>query len=326
VLEVILQPHPCFWDPNNLAHCRHSSNTQRVRTLHLYPDVLAEYLVRKPNYKGPKIPNVLSRLYTWTGIAASKHDKWTAKIKAQMKQLVGSMSAVVDLRIATQGRSSRSPFRDQIVMAGWAAFGSTLRNLTLVAPLSEVNFPLTPTLVFPNLEHLAIKLSCFGLADGTNLVRDLLVPFINNHHSTLRSLELSLAVSDHTSASVWFCGMRRLPRLSKLSFGYQFPSTGVTDPHTLWHILRMHSAGLHELEFKPPETPPADGSNRYPQPPPYITLPQLESLCAALDTFSDLNRTAACLRQCKNSLTVLKLPGRRLAYNETEMIIGALGG
>jgi hypothetical protein len=241
-----------------------------------------------------------------------------------MRQLVGSMTSVVDLRIATQGHSSHLQFRDQIVMAGWAAFGSSLRSLTLVAPLGDENFPLRPTLVFPNLEHLAIELSC--LADGTKLVRDLLVPFMNNHHSTLRSLELSLAVSDHSNASMWFLGMRRLPHLSKLSFNYRSSSRGVTDPHTLWYILGMHSAGLRELEFKPPRIPPPDGSTQYPQPPSYITLPRLESLYAALDSFSDLPRTAACLRQCKNSLTILKLPGRRLAYSEVEMIVMALEG
>jgi hypothetical protein len=244
----------------------------------------------------------------------------------QMLQLVGSMSEVADLRITTQGGSPRSQIRDQIVTAGWTAFGSTLRSLTLVVPLGERNFPLKPTLVFPTLEHLAIEVSCqWHHVDGTKLVHELLIPFINNHYSTLRSLALSLQMDNLSNVFSWWSGIRHLPYLAKFTFCCQFP-TEVPDTSALWHILKKHADQLCELELRLSRKPPPDADEWYTQPSLHVALPRLESLHVTLDCFSDPFRTALYLQQFKTTLVTLKLMGRRLTYNEVEMIVNAFEG
>jgi hypothetical protein len=194
---------------------RHSSNAEHVRTLHLHPDVLADFLVRKPT-SGRRSISKPTRLYKYTGIPVSGHARWSAKVMVQMLQVVGNMSGVANFSITTRGYSPPSQIREEIVTTGWAAFGSNVRSLTLVAPLRECNFPLNPALVFPTLEHLAIQLPCFNLVssynpdEATKLVRDLLVPFVNNHYSTLRSLELSLEIYGYSDVFTWFSGIHHL--------------------------------------------------------------------------------------------------------------------
>lgn len=313
-----------------LASLEHPSNAQRVRTLHLRPDVLAHYLVRRSTSgRGSKTKtSMLTRLYKHIGVSIPEQDRWNTKVMSQMLQIVGNTSSVTDFSMTTQGYFPRSQFRKQIVIAAWTAFGSNLRSLTLVAPLFESKFPLDPTLVFPNLDQLSIELSCqYGRVDGTKLVENLLVPFMNNHHSTLRSLALSLQIEGLASPLPLFSGIRHLPYLSKFIFCCQFPSA-VRGPDTsaLLHILTKHSNHLRELELMLSHWSTPEPHVWYTQASLHVALPRLEFLHVTLDFFSVSFRTAAYLRQFKNSLMTLKLTGRRLTYSETEQIINVFAG
>jgi len=311
-----------------LASFNSTSNAQHVRTLHLYPDVLAEYLSRIPiPVRKPKTMIRLSaRLYKHTSVLSTNHRSREA-IVAQMLQLVDSMSRVTDFRIATRGDSPHSEFREQIVNAGWTAFGSTLRSLTLTVPLREPHFPLKPTLVFPTLQHLAIELSCrrFHVGD-TKIVHELLIPFVNNHHSTLRSLVLSLQMDSHADVFSRWSGICHLPYLTNFSFSCDLLSE-VPDT-ALWHILSTHSDQLTEMSLSFTVSRPVitNAENWYKQPFLHVALPRLESFHVSLDCFSDPVRTAAYLGQFKNSLTTLKLTGRRLTHHEVQLIANVFEG
>ena len=299
---------------------RGTSSAQYVRTLHLYPDVLAEYLSRIKT-------SLSARLYIHTIVPISVNHRNRETAMAQMLHLVGSMSHVTDFRIATQGDSPRSEFREQIVTVGWTAFGSTLRSLTLLVPLRERNFPLNPTLVFPTLEHLTIELSCRHYSGDTKIVYKLLIPFVNNHHSTLRSLVLSLPMDSHPDVFSWWSGICHLPYLTNFTFHCGLPSE-VPDTSALWQILTKHSNQLTELKFSftIPWTVLPMPNNWFKQPFLYVALPRLESLHVSLDCFSNTFQTAAYLRQFKNSLTTLKLMGRRLTCDEVGLIVNAFEG
>lgn len=76
----------------------------------------------------------------------------------------------------------------QVVMEiDWNAFGSTLGHLVLFLSLDGYRYAITPTLLFPALQNLKISSNEDDTTrDGTKVFRDLLIPFINNHHSTLK--------------------------------------------------------------------------------------------------------------------------------------------
>jgi hypothetical protein len=135
----------------------------------------------------------------------------------------------------------------------------------------------------------------------------MLVPFVNNHHSTLQSLELSFEVYGQSKSFTWFSGIRDFPHSVKLTFYSHFATTPLTDyvHSVLWYILTICSGGLREL---------------------YVALSRLESIHIILDRFSDAIRTITLLRHCRNTLTTLKLKGRRLTYDEVEMSIHAFAG
>jgi hypothetical protein len=74
-----------------------------------------------------------------------------------------------------------------VINTGWATFGSTLRRLKLHFPhycYSVSTMPSTLGLVFPRLEELDIASYTF------KFLRDQVIPFINNHHATLKVLTL----------------------------------------------------------------------------------------------------------------------------------------
>jgi hypothetical protein len=152
----------------------------------------------------------------------------------------------------------------------------------------------------------------------------LLIPFVNNHHSTLQRLQLDLISYGHLDISPCFLEMCRLPHLRQLHFHHFFNDTSHLNTLGLDHILEIHSDVLRELELRfelPYSTIPsvewhAHGFSD-------IALPGLESL--TLSTL-DLHRAATYLGRVGDSLTTLVLEHGSLACSDVETVVNAFGG
>ena len=229
-----------------------------------------------------------------------------------------------------------------IVTAGWAALGPNLRSLALGnIPLGHFHVAVTPTLLFPSLEELTISLTDTEVINGREPVCNILIPFINNHHSTLKSLQLSFVQYRNWNIDFSLLGICHLPHLQKLAYRYAFTSLTPTKPLGLWHILGLHADGLRELELGFMSTVTVTpGYFTYPlvhrawcaQEFLRIALPHLETFALkavteqTLDHFLDVDLTASHLQQFATSLTTLKLQWCEFSYSSVEKIIDAFAG
>jgi hypothetical protein len=217
-----------------------------------------------------------------------------------------------------------------VVLAGWTAFGATLRSLTLDVTIEGCSHILTPYMVFPCLEELAIRLSMAYLTtNATKIACDILVPFVNNHHPTLQSFYLSS--NNHCDVSPFLHGVCHIPHLRRLALFLPFVSIQHANTSGLQHLLESHSSVLHELTmtFQRP--------NIYNQPPTAIewqswgplqvALPHLKSLDIDLRYFQSLPGIILYLQRFKfNPLTNLVLRNKEFSYAEVVPLMSAVGG
>ncbi|KAF8236955.1 hypothetical protein L208DRAFT_1390023 [Tricholoma matsutake] len=261
-----------------------------------------------------------------------EHDTWPVKAETLI-QTIGSMSNVREFSLCS---SPMSPvivprlrdlkyFLRTAVNSGWATFGSTLRSLTLNLSLEGYRCVLTPTLLFPNLEALSITLSeLINLRDDSDskLVHDLLVPFINIHHSSLQSLKLVL----HIDVSSCLLRIRHLPRLQTLDYYCGLSSRNINNSG-LQHILQTHSNELRELSLSFGFPFPGKlSSGWYTQKCFSVALPHLQSITLGSGCWWDLGLTAAWLQNFNKSLTCLILDRWRFSFQEVETIVNVFTG
>jgi len=304
-----------------LRFFKDSSNEWRVRNLHLLPPLVSKPQFEPAANKGPK--SVLTR----------KHVRWLRVDVAQpityILQVIRGMSNVKELTLNTEypvGSPDLVHFLP-VVSAGWTTFGATLRSLTLAVPLEGYCHVLTPSMVFPSLEAFTLRLFARYLTtDGTKIACDLLVPFVNNHHSTLQSFYLWSG--DLCDVSPFLHGIRYLPQLRKLTVFLPSVSMRTTNAYGFQHILEVHSRTLRQLKMtfqlsvyhKLPTATELVNSG-----PLRVVLPHLEYLDIDLTYFVSLSGIILYLQRF-NSLTHLVLRTRRFLYEEVEPVISVLGG
>ena len=298
---------------------RRSPHAQRVRMLHLYPDVMAQYLSIKENNV---LSMILTRIRRWPLLG--RDPRSTAKTE-MLLQSIGSMSNVRQFILCNSHIWQPHP-RDlgyllrMVVTTGRATFGNTLRSLTLNLSLEGYHYALTPALLFPNLEALSVTLSM--TSDGRKLLRDLLIPFINVHHSTLLSLALVLGTFGETDLSPYLLEIHHLSHLQKLDFYYGFTSSHNVATSGLQHILRMHSNELRELSLGFGITYLGISSVEwFAQECFRVPLPHLQSLSLKSGCWWDVGLTAVWLRQFEASLSCLILDRWRFSFRQVETIV-----
>jgi hypothetical protein len=151
-------------------------------------------------------------------------------------------------------------------------------------------------------------------------MRDILVPFINTHYFTLKSLTLVMATFGTKDISSCLCDIHHLPHLQKLGYHYDFISSDI-DTSGLQHILQKHSNELRELTLSFGFTSSVSSSEWYAQECFRVALPRLQSLTLGDGCGWDVGLTAAWLQHFNKSLTSLTLDRWRFSYHQAETII-----
>ena len=288
---------------------------------------MAQYLSLK---ESNVITMILKRLRRSGESPSFERDPRPAKAEVLL-QVISSMSNVREFILCISHMWPRDfpRLRDleyllrKVVTAGRLTFGNTLRSLTLNLSLEGYQYALTPTLLFPHLEALSITLSTLEpTSDGRKLLRDLLIPFINTHHSTLQSLTLVLSAFGKTDLSPCLFDICHLPHLHKLDYYYGFISSQDVDTSGLQHILRMHSNTLQELSLGFGFTYPGISNMEwYAQQCFRVPLPHLRSLNLGSGCWWDVGLTAAWLQQFEASLSCLILDRWRFSFRQVETIV-----
>jgi hypothetical protein len=286
---------------------------------------MAEYLIQQPIL-------VLDHTTRSSGPPISRPSALVGRAELLL-QVIGSMPKVKKLIMfttmkPTSPRMRAFEFCMRIIMAcGCATFGSTLRSLTLRLTYEGYMYSLKPTLVFPVLEELSIQIAWSPnrpINDGANLMRNLLMPFLNNHHSTLQFLRLGFAsFSPLTNISSHLLGMRHLPHMRKLDI---FDVSSKSDDSGLRHILEIQSNSLLELSLNFGLDARTSRTEWYARAIFHVALPHLESLKLGSGCFLDLGLTAAYVRRLGESLTIVMLDPDRLSFCEAEIMMNAFAG
>ena len=177
-------------------------------------------------------------------------------------------------------------------------------------------------MVFSSLEELTVKLlKPRTPSDGRDEpLRTVLISFVNNHHPTLKSLELGFSSHHSLNISCLF-DMRHLPHLRK----FVFDGFATFDTSAIWQFLKIHSSGLHELQIGFYHAGSPYGYHTHPLDFPCIRFPKLEVISFRGEAcFWNLDRTLVVLQQFETSLTALALPSWRLLDSELEMVVDSL--
>ena len=354
-----------IWLSCLLRHCTTNTirpHVHRIRTLNLRPDVAASYIPQFTTVfpkREPKLKNAVSRFLSRflvndsspalvPGVtSAIVPSSQAIRYAKSASDLISNMSNVEELNVEELwglGSGDTSPFglrriccaprRDlkdlefimqTVIGTGWATFGSTLRCLKLNLPHYCYYVSAMPKLVFPCLQELDITLSA-GV-----FLRDRVVPFINDHHSTLQSLKLSfdkVVPMDDLDACLYLPQIRCIPNLSTLHFYYYTTTELDLDTSGLHTFLSTHSTGLRALRLNLLSDLDFNGQfnldDRYSQPIFHIALPCLELLELGSGCCTNLQMTATYLQQYAHSLKYLKLEHAHLAFQEVKILLTVL--
>lgn len=248
-----------------------------------------------------------------------------------MVQVVHGLFGVTSLEVSWHwvGRDF-SPFLS-VIQAGWATFGATLRRLILDVSLETSEYVVSASVVFPRLEALQATITDAYPLPTAPVVRELLATFINNHQSTLSSLDLRIFSDRRLDVSRFLLNLRYLPHLTTLMLTHEFVDMQTSNDFGLEHILKLHAQQLRTFSltlvpnltriYITPTTDEWYGQNFL-----KIPLTRLEVLDIGLNMFRDLHRTAIYLNRLQNPLTSLTLRRRdpKLLQYEVEVLINAL--
>ncbi|KDR76141.1 hypothetical protein GALMADRAFT_247352 [Galerina marginata CBS 339.88] len=133
---------------------------------------------------------------------------------------------------------------------GWAAFGVNLRTLELRIPLEDMAKVLPPvgTATLTSLETLYVQIIRASLttSEGAIIMKQLL-PFVNHHRRTLKSLTLDVA--EQTNLSPFLLGLHHVPSLESFKLKQPFVSEDETDFTGLKHFFQMHRSHLTHFDI-----------------------------------------------------------------------------
>ncbi|KAG5719102.1 hypothetical protein E4T56_gene2104 [Termitomyces sp. T112] len=295
--------------------------SQHVRRLGLSPHVLSQTICR---FQSQKVPGRHSRLLKV--FRNRKREFQEVITQDQILRVFNGLSRLDSLELHSRGNSDCRELRISMpfIAPTFASF-KELRNLILDIMLEGYQ-SLSPTIVFPMLERLDIVLShAYCSTDHKSILDNVLAPFVNNHHATLRILHLStlrsLYIFDIPS---FLSNLRHYPQLETFGLWHPFVSIRQSDSAGVTHILRLHSEHLLELSLhaKGPIQysmyPTAD--QWYAQEFLQVKLPKLQVLDLDIELYPDIVQTTSYLGQFRHSLLSLKLSVNMLSYEDVKEI------
>ncbi|KAF8157196.1 hypothetical protein B0H34DRAFT_490606 [Crassisporium funariophilum] len=238
----------------------------RVRDLHLRPGPIGSHFQRNfcdsagSSSAKPTAPQRWRRLGEKLGLRRSRKDLENHPTQAWARDLfeiVEGLTNVEMLHLECAVRTDSFNFDSfagfrcgkPLIFAGWKAYSSNLRSLKLNFPLEALVDVLpigTPSL--PCLEDLEVVLSiAYRTTDPSKILCSLLLPFIVNHGSTLRSLNIH--AQENLPLSLFFSRIS-LPLLTSLSLGMPcIGSLEQADTSGLHVLLQTHAPYLKNLRF-----------------------------------------------------------------------------
>ncbi|KAJ7126322.1 hypothetical protein C8R44DRAFT_781590 [Mycena epipterygia] len=293
----------------SLARLSNPSIASRVRRLHVRAWFI-EYLVRKDSLMS--LQAATSRWWMWWPPAESTSKAKSSSFVAH--EMLQSMTAAVRLMTHVTEYSfewrdlSLTPDTRQFLTAARAAFGASLRKLTLHAQLAHLTH-LISTVDYHDLEDLELYFDHDG---GDVRAEALVAPFVNHFRHSLGSLLISSA--SKTDLSPLFYAFTSLPHLHRFTAHVPFDTAHLSDPGALVHVLHANSNTLSSVELgrayaAPPDEAP-DVQSTWPRfstalvAHPSVLLNLTTLKMPLLETF---DATITCLRRSADTLTSLYL-------------------
>jgi len=243
-----------------------------------------------------------------------------------MMQIIRRLSGVTSLILSSSKAVDLPDFRLllPVVRAGWSTFGSNLRTLLVDLSLEGICLAISPSTTFPRLEDLHIVLSsAYHTTDPSSILTGSIAPFINNHHSTLCSLQLKFLAEPVFSISPFLLRLRHFPHLSTFWLSNEFVSIHQSDSSGLQYVLESHAHQLTELSLHISQSfdvaqyfAVTTDAEWYGQGFLQLGLPNLKTLELRMQLFTDINLTSVYLQKIESSLTSLAMYSLNLSYDE----------
>ncbi|KAF5383297.1 hypothetical protein D9615_004775 [Tricholomella constricta] len=162
--------------------------------------------------------------------------------------------------------------------------------------------------------------------DSGAVMTNLIAPFVNRHHLTLRAIHITSPPSDYKlDISPLLHNLRYFPNLTTLSVVYDFISIHQSPTSELTHFLSMHADQLQEyaLHIRGPVSydmhPDSDDWDR--QEFLRTPLPHLKKLDLSIELFPSILCASKHLEQFAGSLTSLILSHKHFSYLNIESIV-----
>ncbi|KAF7329144.1 hypothetical protein MKEN_00175000 [Mycena kentingensis (nom. inval.)] len=246
----------------SLARLRTPSIARRVRRLHVFAWFI-HYLARKAEApRPPPLPRMFSaqqfivkhiRLAFALGSSPLHGGPPVPKdVLASMTDAVRLMTNVTEYTFEWRDLPATPPTQN-FLLAARAAFGVSLRKLTLNAQLDKFS-SLLSTVDFDNLEDLALFFDHDNAPPGPNertasLLCDSLVPFISHFRRSLNALAISSASKADLSPLFHALASETIPHLHRLSISLAFDAATLSDPTGIIRILQVNAESLDRVEI-----------------------------------------------------------------------------
>ncbi|KAF8910608.1 hypothetical protein CPB84DRAFT_1764116 [Gymnopilus junonius] len=171
--------------------------------------------------------------------------------KKNALKIMSLLTSLTSLRVEIRGEEhwyfGQSPVN--FFAPGWMAFKDNLTSLDLIVPLEDMAKILPPardTLL--SLTALSFRIIRATLTtDIISIVMETLVPFINKHHRTLKTLQLDVA--EQVSMSPLLLNLTHLTSLSSFKMKQPLVSQEELDFAGLKHFFQTHRSHLSTLDI-----------------------------------------------------------------------------
>ena len=244
--------------------------------------------------------------------------------------VIGSLSGVIeyeveysDWRLHDLLLSTPLAARMVPVVVNWPGYFSSLRRLSIAAPLETALSTLLPSVELKCLEELELLfLIALQYSEPTireKVLAESVVPFMSRLRPTLRQLTITSLLDFEPSA--FFGALGCFPNLSRVEIGLKYHSTHTWEAAGLVQFLNDHARTLRHLSF---------GYAGFGATFPVwfwhdvfsnATLPSLETFEIDMRIPREgFSRLASCIRRFSDTLTTLVIKHREFRFDEVALI------